>query len=363
MTRPVRATINTAALAYNLSIAKVAAPNSKIMAVIKADGYGHGIVEVAKALADADAFAVASLDEALTLIDSGIQTPLVLLEGIFDASELQLAIDHNIEITLHDHSQLHWIQQANLNASLSAWIKFDTGMHRLGFDPADYDQLIQAIDKMPSISSALGLMSHFACADEPERIESKQQSDIFESLAIKHSGKKSLANSAGLLSRDNAHYDWVRPGIMLYGSSPFAYRDAYPTELKPVMSLTTQLIAVRQVKKGEAIGYGGNCVCEKDTTVGVAAIGYGDGYPRHAPTGMPVYVNAKRCYLVGRVSMDMITIDLAHSPHAQVGDEVELWGECLSVNEVADFAGTISYELFCNITPRVKRYYQSKGVS
>lgn len=358
MTRPARARINLSALQHNFNLARQAAADSQIMAVIKADGYGHGMTQVAAALQGADAFAVASIEEALALRAAGISKPVVLLEGVFSKEELQLADQHRLQLVVHHEIQIDWLETAALEQPVRVWLKVDTGMHRLGVAPEQARTIYNRLAALNCIDAKPGWMSHLACADEPERPETGEQIKHFESVVRQQPGERSLANSAALLTRTDAHYDWVRPGIMLYGCSPFAVGFDCPVPLKPVMTLSTQLITVQPRKAGEVIGYGGSFRCTEDMLVGVAAIGYGDGYPRHASTGTPVLVNGQRCNLIGRVSMDMITIDLSQLADACPGDPVIMWGEDLAVDEVARHAGTIGYELLCGITARVGREYE-----
>ena len=357
MTRPARARIDLSALQHNLSLAKQAAPGSRIMAVVKANGYGHGLLPVAQALAAADAFAVASLEEALVLREAGISKPVVLLEGVFSQAEWPVVSQFQLQAVIHHELQIDWLEQTSASHRLSVWLKVDTGMHRLGIAPQCALTCYQRLATIPAVAGEPGWMSHLACADEPERPETGQQINRFAALVQGQPGERSLANSAALLTRSDSHYDWVRPGIMLYGSSPLANHVACPVTLSPVMTLSTALIAVHRRQRGEAVGYGGDYLCQRDMRIGVAAMGYGDGYPRHAPTGTPVLVNGQRCQLLGRVSMDMITIDLTEQPDARPGDPVVLWGEGLCVDEIAEQAGTIGYELLCNVTPRVPREY------
>ena len=357
MTRPVRARIDLSALQHNFNVARQAAADSKVMAVIKADGYGHGMTQVASALENADAFAVACVEEALALRAAGITKPVVLLEGVFSKEELQLAAQYRLHLIVHHEKQIDWLETAVLEHPIRVWLKVDTGMHRLGVAPEQARALYNRLAALNCIDGKPGWMSHLACADEPDRPETSEQINHFEAVVRQQPGERSLANSAGLLTRTDAHYDWVRPGIMLYGCSPFAVGFDCPVPLKPVMTLSTQLIAVQPRKAGEAIGYGGSFRCSEDMLVGVAAMGYGDGYPRHATTGTPVLVNGQRCTIIGRVSMDMITIDLSQQAGVRSGDPVVLWGEGLAADEVARHAGTIGYELLCGITARVGREY------
>jgi alanine racemase len=357
MTRPVRARIDLSALQHNLSIVRKAAPRSRIMAVVKANGYGHGAVLVARALKSADAFAVASIGEALQLREAGISHPLVLLEGVFVAGELEAVANHDLQLVVHSLQQLEWLEQSRLSAPLHLWLKVDTGMHRLGMQPG---QILDAWQRLSALvarrGGSLRLMSHLACADEPEHPCNDQQLAAFRAVPIDRA-ERSLANSAALLSCSDMHFDWVRPGIMLYGASPFLASALQQTGLQAVMTFESSLIDVRQRHKGEGIGYGQTWTCPRDMAIGVVAAGYGDGYPRHAPSGTPVLVNGKVMPLVGRVSMDMLCVDLREQPDARAGDPVQLWGACLPVDAVALRAGTISYELLCNVSQRVPREY------
>ncbi len=357
MTRPVRACIDLSALQHNFNLAKQAAADSSVMAVIKADGYGHGMAQVAQALEDADAFAVASIEEALVLQQAGVTKPIVLLEGVFGEDELHQVDQHQFQLVIHNEIQLAWLEKARIKNQLPVWLKADTGMHRLGVPPEQAQLLYNRLAAITCINGKPGWMSHLACADEPDRPETSEQIVRFNTIVQQQPSQCSLLNSAGLLTRTEAQYDWVRPGIMLYGSSPFAYGIECPVKLKPVMTLSTEIIAVQLRNAGEAVGYGGSFRCPNAMRIGVAAIGYGDGYPRHAPTGTPVLVNGQTCELVGRVSMDMITIDLTQYPNAEPGDPVVLWGEGLSVDEIAHQAGTIGYALLCGVTARVEREY------
>jgi alanine racemase len=357
MTRPVRARIDLKALQHNFALARQAAPNSKLMAVIKANAYGHGAVAVAGALPDADAFALASVEEAVQLREAGVSRPLVLLEGMFDAADLDAVAGYALQAVVHTVEQVDWLEQVRLTAPLHLWLKVDTGMHRLGvaMDQADAvrERLLALVN---SCGGSLRLMSHLACADEPQHPANDAQLAAFRRLAV-GGLERSLANSAALLSRADMHFDWVRPGIMLYGCSPFDPGVDRALALRPVMTLESQLIAVYKRNKGERIGYGQSWTCPEAMPVGVAAGGYGDGYPRHAPPGTPVLVNGEVVPLIGRVSMDMICVDLRSQPDARAGDPVHLWGSGLPVEGLAARADTISYELLCNVSQRVPREY------
>jgi alanine racemase len=357
MTRPARARIDLQALKDNLSLAGRTAPSSRVMAVVKADAYGHGLEPVAGALDQADAFAVVSVEEAARLRDAGVDKPVLLLEGLYEADEVSEAAALNLDLALHRDEQLQWLEQARSPHPFGLWIKLDTGMHRLGFEPGRAGELQRRLGAGGIRTRSVGWMSHFACADEPDRPENAQQLQRFLAAVAALPGERSLANSAALLSHPESRFDWVRPGIMLYGGNPMAALCARPPALKPVMTLESRLIAVDDRSAGDAVGYGGGYVCPHAMRVGVVAVGYGDGYPRHAPTGTPVLVNGRRCPLVGRVSMDMITVDLTQRPEAKPGDPVVLWGRDLPVDEIAGHAGTIAYELLCGVTARVPRYY------
>jgi alanine racemase len=358
MSRAAQATINLKALRHNLGRVKQAAPNSKVIAVIKADGYGHGIVRVAKALDGADLLGVASLDEALELRSKSIRKPIILLEGVFEVAEYSKAGLQNVEAVIHHISQLEMLEEyartaSNAASRISVWIKIDTGMHRLGFPPDQVQVIWHRLQAVPLVKEVY-LMTHLANADDPKDIVTKMQLQQFDKSTQGLNGARSAANSAGILGWPASHFDFVRPGIMLYGVTPFNSGTGLDHDLQPVMSLSSQLIAVNTQKKNSAIGYGGTFTCPENMPVGVVAIGYGDGYPRHAKNGTPVLVNNKPSQLIGRVSMDMICVDLRDQPDAQVGDPVLLWGDGLPIEEVARSADTIGYELLCHVTSRVK---------
>lgn len=354
MTRAAQAVIDLAALRHNLRRAREAAPSSRVMTVIKANGYGHGLLRVARALADADAFAVACIEEAMELREAGIKTPIVLLEGFFDAPELLLASEHGFEPVVHHSTQIEMLERTRLVRPVRAWLKIDSGMHRLGFAPAVAADAWRRLRECPAVAARIGLVTHLANADDRGDSYTLMQLEAFRSALPGLEAERSIANSAGILGWPQAHAEWVRPGLMLYGASPFVAGSGEEEGLFPAMTLATRLIAVNHLKKGDAVGYGSSWICPEDMRVGVAAIGYGDGYPRHAKTGTPVLVNGMRTRLVGRVCMDMITVDLRGVPDAQVGDPVVLWGKGLPVEEVAQHSLTVAYELLCGITQRVK---------
>lgn len=357
-TSSTQATINLSACRHNLSIAKQAAPNSKCIAIIKANAYGHGMIELAKALNDADAFGVARLDEAIALRDAGITLPILLLEGFIDASELKLVHKYKLDTVIHNDEQIRLLEKSNA-AEVTVFIKVDTGMHRLGFNQNDVADIVNRLDKCSCINKPINFMTHFANADDKHDRKTLEQIELlYKTIEDFPVNEISMANSAAILGWPQSYATWNRPGIMLYGVSPFINSTAKDHNLKPVMTLSSKLIAVKKLKKGDAIGYGGIYVCDEDKIIGIVAIGYGDGYPRHAKTGAPVLVNGKRCSLLGRVSMDMICIDLSKQADAKLNDEVILWGEGLPIEDVAESAETIAYELLCGVTSRVEFHYK-----
>lgn len=351
MTRA-QAVIDRSALAHNLARVRALAPERRVYAAVKADGYGHGALTVAQALAGADGFAVSSLDEALQLRWAGVDKPVVMLSQPLDTTVCDQAGEHALEIVVFHDSQLDALA-AHIGPPLTVWIKLDSGMHRLGFASARAAEIETRLNGLANVRIA-GWLTHLACADEPDRPETQAQLDDFAAATRGRDGLRSIANSAGVLAWPNAHADIVRPGIMLYGSSPIADRDAASYGLKPAMQLSAPLIARNTVAAGETIGYGATWRTPEAMDVGVIGIGYGDGYPRHAPSGTPVLIGGARVPLIGRVSMDMITVDLRGAPQAAVGDRATLWGGGLDVDEVARHAGTIAYELYCRLTPRVR---------
>lgn len=353
MTPNAIARIDIAALQHNLQRVREYAPSSKVLAVIKANGYGHGIAAVANALQGADAFAVGNIDEALALRKIHASKPVVVLQGIRSKDELALCLQHHFQPVIHSLYQLDAYEALNASEPLHVWVKIDTGMHRLGMSSEEYRHLKQRIEQIDWIEKPVTVMSHFACADEAGHAQNNRQIERFNDLLVDHPGQRSLCNSAGLVNFPQAHFDWVRPGIMLYGISANVGQTATEQDLKPVMTLRSSLIAINEVRAGQHIGYGATWQCPQDMRVGVIAIGYGDGYPRHAPGGTPVLIRGQRCPLVGRVSMDLLTVDLRDLPDAGVGDDVVLWGQGLPIEEIAGHAGTIAYELVCRLTSRV----------
>ena len=359
MARPATVTIDLDALRHNLAQVRLRAPYSKVMAVVKADGYGHGLERVARALAGAEAFGVAALSDAERLRAIGLRNRIVLLSGFDEATDLDLLRELDVDTVVHHQSQLALLEAdagagAGNRAPISVWLKFDTGMHRLGFPTAQADSVRARLRLLPGVASEVVLMTHFASSDDVSSAQTPAQMGLFGAATASLSGPASLSNSAAILGWPDAHRDWVRAGGALYGLSVADGKQGADFGLRPVMRLSTRLIAINRVKRGERVGYSATWECPEDMDVGVAAIGYGDGYPRSVPSGTPVLLGGKRVPLIGRVSMDLMTLDMRTAPHAQVGDEIELWGPGLPVEEIAAAAGTISYELTCSITRRVR---------
>lgn len=323
------------------------------MAVVKANGYGHGLLNVAKCLKSADGFGLARLEEALELRAGGVMAKLLLLEGFFRASDVATLVEHDIDTVVHHESQLEMLEAAELTKPVTVWMKIDTGMHRLGFTLDQFEAIYQRLMACPNVAKPIHLMTHFACADEPDNSATAEQARRFSQLTKALPGDRTLANSAATLYWPTTQADWIRPGIALYGVSPVVGDLGRNHGLEPAMELVSQLIAVRDHKAGDPVGYGSYWHAKQDTKLGVVAIGYGDGYPRNAPEGTPVWVNGRLVPVVGRVSMDMLTVDLGIDATDKVGDTAVLWGKALPVEEVAEHIGTIAYELVTKLTPRV----------
>ena len=359
MSRLIRALIDTAALRHNLGTIRAYAPGAKVMAVVKANAYGHGLVTTALALADADAFAVARLEEGIALRAAGVRAPIILLEGVFSAEQLAEAAHHRFEMVVHDPLQIRLLESHRGPERFTLWIKVDTGMNRLGFRPEAFPAALDRLRALAVPALELRLMTHLARADEREVWMTRGQVAAFDHvIAVSHlAGANRLAtsigNSAGILGWPNAHGDWVRPGLALYGVSPFGSETAEKHGLKPVMTLETTVITVREVKQGETVGYAGAWLAERDSTIAILAAGYGDGLPRHLGNGTPVLINGARYPLVGRVSMDMIAVDVTGAPKVTTGNRAVIWGAGLPVEEIAAHADTIPYELLCGVSQRV----------
>jgi alanine racemase len=356
--RAARARIDLSALRHNLRVARDAAPGSRIMAVIKAQAYGHGMLDVARAIAgECDGLAVSCVQEAAVLRDAGVQGGITLLQGFKDTEELAEVVHLGVDTVVHEPGQLALLKAARLTSPVGVWLKLDTGMYRLGFEPARVHALLERLDDTGRVAGTPGLMTHLACADEPGRGETTDQIRVFDEATAGLPGERSMANSAAILSVPEARRDWVRPGIMLYGASPIVSATADELGLRPVMTVTAPVVAVKSLKPGDAVGYGASFVCTRPSRLAVVAMGYGDGYPRHAPSGTPVLLHGRRCGLLGRVSMDMLAVDVTEVPDVQVGDMATLWGEGLPVDEIAVAAGTISYELLCSVGGRLRLDY------
>jgi alanine racemase len=353
--RPARALIDLQALRHNYQLARETT-GAKALAVIKADAYGHGAVRVAQALeAEADGFAVACIEEALELRQAGIKAPILLLEGFFEADELALIVEHDFWFVVHSMWQLEAIESTSVGKPLTVWLKLDSGMHRVGLNPADYQSGYQRLLASGKVAKVV-LMSHFARADELGSARSDEQVAIFQAASQGLKAQVSLRNSPGTMGWPTIPSDWVRPGIMLYGATPFDQPQSVADRLQPVMTLESKVICVRELPVGEPVGYGGAFVTDRATRVGVVAMGYADGYPRQAPTGTPVFIDGQRSQLLGRVSMDMLCVDLTDIPQAGLGSRVELWGKNVLASDLATAAGTIPYQIFCNLK-RVPRLY------
>ena len=350
MPRPLKATINLDALRHNLAVARRHAPRAAVFAVIKANAYGHGLMRAARALAGAEGYALLELDAAVRLREAGCRQRIALLEGAFEPRDLAIAAEHRLAIAIHSREQVRMLEAAPAGARFDVLLKINTGMNRLGFTPAEFAAVFDRLHGHPRVAR-LTLMTHFATADDARGVA--WQMECLERLGAGGGLPRCLANSAAILRYPETHADWVRPGIMLYGCSPFADVPAATLGLQPVMTLASELIAVRELQLGDRIGYGGAFEAARPMRVGVVACGYADGYPRHAPTGTPIVVGGRRTRTLGRVSMDMLCADLSEIPSAGVGTPATLWGAGLSADEVAAAAGTVSYELLCALAPRV----------
>jgi len=354
MTRPSRIIIDKQALQHNLQRVRELAPKSKIMAIIKADAYGHGLIRVAETLNDADAFGVACLEEAEQLRAASIKNPIVLLEGPHEANDLSRIVELQLDIVIHNESQLQILEQANLDEPLQVWLKIDTGMHRLGFSVDKVNDVLERLLNCSNVKAAPKLMTHFAVANDKNNPLTQQQLELFNQLSKDSKFEKTISNSAAIINFPETHVDWIRPGLMLYGVSPMKEGRADEHGLKPVMTLESELISIQYLSKNDTVGYGATWKCPEDMPVGVIAAGYGDGFPRHAKSGTPILVNDVRCSLIGRASMDMLTVDLRNQPEARIGDRVVLWGESLPIEEIAQYAETIPYELMCGVHKRLE---------
>ena len=355
----VSAQIDTHALRHNLAAVRARAPGARVMAVIKANAYGHGLVAVARALQGADSFAVARVDEGLALRAAGITAPVVLLEGVFERDQLEAAAQAGFELVVHVDEQVELLRHAPAGADFVVWLKLDTGMNRLGFTDAGFAAAHARLATLPAVRRPVRLMTHFANADSGDEASTTAQFARFHASTAGLSGERSLANSAAVLTLPAAQGDWVRPGLLLYGVSPLAASLGADLGLQPVMTLQSRIIALKQLAVGERVGYGGAWTSTRPTRLAIAAVGYGDGYPRGLPSGTPVLVGGQPAPLAGRVSMDMLGIDVTDlEPAPLLGAPVVLWGPGLPVERIAGLAGTIPYELLCGISQRVAVSYR-----
>jgi alanine racemase len=363
MSRPAKIIIDLSAIQANCRLAQTIAPHSKTVAVIKADAYGHGAVEVAKALeSQVEMFTVSCLEEALVLRENGLRKPILLLEGCFEQTELKVALNNQCEIVVHNNLQLEQLLSTPLETSINVWLKVDTGMHRLGITPQEVESVYAKLDASVNVKKII-LMTHFAHADEVSGVHTTKQISCFKDCiasVVANTQQKvdlSMANSAGLLAWYQTRVDWNRPGIMLYGLSPFAETFDAAKHLIPAMTFESKVIALREVLTGESVGYGCTWTAQRPSIIATIAVGYGDGYPRTAKSGTPVLINHQRAKLAGRVSMDLICVDVTDLDNIQIDDTALLWGKALSANEVASWADTIGYELVTRMPRRVTRHF------
>lgn len=354
MTSPVIAYINRSALLHNFNIAKSKAPDAKVLAMVKANAYGHGFENVVPVLHDhVNAFAVARLDEALYLRSLRVTKPIVVMAGFYLLEQLQVMTASNLEPVVHTALQLDILEETTLDTPITAWLKVDTGMSRLGFMPDDVQDAYDRLSNCKNVSKII-ILTHFPEADDVNKPVTKNQIKIFNEATKNLPVEKSLAKSAGVLAYPDSYAQWIRPGIMLYGGSPLMGKTAAQLDLQPVMTLQAPVIELKYLSKGTAVGYGGTYICPEDMQIGIIGVGYGDGYSRHTKQGTPILLNGKRVPLIGRVCMDMIMVDLRQCPNVKEGDKATLWGEGLPADEIAQCAETTSYELFCNVSKRVK---------
>lgn len=358
----VTATVDLSAIRHNLAQVRRLAPTSRVMAAVKADAYGHGAVPVARALESAgvDALAVACMEEAQVLLEAHIRAPIALLEGVISGEEAALAAYEGLQVVVHDFWQIDLLEAMPAESNIAVWFKLDSGMHRLGFPLDAVSRLREILQRHPSWRFQ-GWITHLARADEPESPATLRQIRDFDAALAGAPGPRSIGNSAGIIGWPDARRDWVRPGLALYGASPMPERIGADHGLSPALSLESRLIAIREYPAGSPIGYGATYACPEHMPIGVVAVGYADGIPRGLANGTPMRIRGRRVPIAGRVSMDMISVDLRGVPDARVGDPVQIWGAGLPVEEVAKHAGTLAYELFCGLTNRVRFRYLGEG--
>ena len=362
MPRHTRAIIHLDHIRHNYEQANRFAPKSKNMAIIKANAYGHGMIEVAHALSElVPGFGVAIFEEALALREAGIEQPILVLQGINQAEDYLLAAELGIWTTIHNMQQLDTVLTTPLDHSLTVWLKLDTGMHRLGLNQKEFEVAVARVTDCPWLDDHFVVSSHYSCASQPDNLITQRQFHLFNkmfgSIAWNDTPQKSIANSPAIVGFPESNLDWNRPGIMLYGVSMFDEQHQSDHLIKPAMTFESEVVAIRSIRAGETVGYGQTWCAASDSTIATVAAGYADGYPRQAKSGTPVLVNGKLAHLVGRVSMDLITIDVSHIGQVKIGDRVELWGESIAVSEVATCADTIGYDLVSGVSPRVPRVY------
>lgn len=357
--RPLRAVIDRSAFQHNIKIAQQLAPDAKVLVVIKADAYGHGLLEMAQAAGSSSTLAVATAEEARRLIDDGVENTIWVLEGPFSEACLALSHQHSIVWVIHSFWQFDLLKTYHCSEKIEICLKFDTGMHRLGFSIDEVAEALQVLNKLPNLQLN-ACMSHFSGSDWPNSDAVNKQIQCFDNIIQTHALNhmpQSLSNSGAVLFYEPAHRDWVRPGIMLYGGMPHENQRAQDYNLQPVMRLESAVMSLRTISKGESVGYGATWTAERDSIIAIVAGGYADGYPRYAPNGTPVVVAGQIASLAGRVSMDMLAIDVTDLEPINIGDRVELWGKYVSVDQIAALSGTISYELLTGVTARVPRVY------
>lgn len=358
MSERTSAIIDIAAIHHNVARVREYAPKSRLLAMVKSNAYGHGITEMAKLLTEVDGFGVACLDEAIKLRQAGVVAPIVIMSGPFNEADLKVVDSYRLEIVIHEWFQVELLQKSQLARPVAVWLKTDTGMHRLGFSAEKFLDAYQVLMNCKKVAQPIKLMTHLADADDIEKDTTSEQLSKFDYCTKKLLAPKSVANSAGVLSWPSSIFEWNRPGIMLYGISPIINKTGVEHNLMPAMTLKSKIISIHDLHKNDAVGYGGAWHCPENMRVATVAIGYGDGYPRHAKNGTPTLVHQRICPLIGRVSMDLITIDLRNVPEAKIGDDVLLWGDGLPAEVVARYADTIAYELMCNLSARVNFIYR-----
>ena len=353
MSRPTYIYVDPQALLHNVRRVRQCAPGRKIIAMVKANAYGCGVSSVIPVLeGHVDAFGVACMEEAMTLRSLGSRSDCVLFQGVFSPDEYRFVASEGFHCVIHKQNQLQWLLATPLEKKIKVWVKVNTGMHRLGFDPKEVYEVMNALHACPWVEDNIGLMTHLACADDPQNAYNQSQLQMFQHIDL--SVPRSIANSAAILAIPESHADVVRPGIMLYGVSPFAHKTGVDLGLRPVMNLLSVVSTIHHYPAHSPIGYGSTWQSDKPSIIGVVPVGYGDGYPRHLSPSTPIWVNGALVPIVGRVSMDMLTIDLTNCPGVKEGERVELWGQHLPVETIAKFAGTIAYELICQVSPRVQ---------